>query len=130
MAEQVTTREFQEAEGVEDWRLLSEGACAFFRTETVASGARFVAAISGIAGLDEHDFGIDVRSAGVTVRLVTVTDDYFGITGRDVELARRVSAVARELGLPADPSRLQSLLIIPGAADRAGVMPFWRALLG
>jgi len=34
------------------------------------------------------------------------------------------------LGLSADPSAVQSLLVIPGATDRAKVMPFWRAVLG
>jgi 4a-hydroxytetrahydrobiopterin dehydratase len=49
---------------------------------------------------------------------------------RDIELARQISAVARELGLPADPSEVQSLLVIPGATDTEEVMPFWRAVLG
>src|SRR5437879_13469367 len=46
------------------------------------------------------------------------------------ELARRISDAARKLGLSADPSAVQSLLVIPGATDRPGVMPFWRAVLG
>src|SRR5437879_11824602 len=46
------------------------------------------------------------------------------------ELARRISDAARKLGLSADPSTVQSVLVIPGATDRPGVMPFWRAVLG
>jgi 4a-hydroxytetrahydrobiopterin dehydratase len=38
--------------------------------------------------------------------------------------------VARDLGLSADPSAVQYLLIVPGAPDIAAVMPFWRAVLG
>ena len=38
--------------------------------------------------------------------------------------------MARELGLSADASAVQSLLVIPGAIDSAEVMPFWRAMLG
>jgi 4a-hydroxytetrahydrobiopterin dehydratase len=49
---------------------------------------------------------------------------------RDVEMARRISAAARRLGLSADPSSVQSLLVIPGAPSAAAVMPFWRAALG
>jgi 4a-hydroxytetrahydrobiopterin dehydratase len=49
---------------------------------------------------------------------------------RDVELARWISALARDLGLSADPSAVQSLLIVPGALSREDVMPFWRAVLG
>ncbi len=66
----------------------------------------------------------------MTVRLITITDDYYGMSQRDVELARQISALAREQGLPADPSAVQSLLVIPGAPVTAEVMPFWRAVLG
>jgi 4a-hydroxytetrahydrobiopterin dehydratase len=66
----------------------------------------------------------------VTVRLITYTDDYCGMSRRDVEMARQVSAAARRLGLSADPSAVQSLLVIPGATSTADVVPFWRAALG
>ena len=66
----------------------------------------------------------------MTVRLITITDDYCGMSPRDVELARQISAAARGFGLAADPSAVQSLLVIPGAAVTAEVMPFWRAVLG
>jgi 4a-hydroxytetrahydrobiopterin dehydratase len=130
MNDRITPRQFQESAGVEDWRVLSEGACAFFRTGSLAAGARFVDAISTIAGLDDHHPSVDVRHQGVTVRLITITQDYFGMSGQDVELARRISAVAREQGLSADPSAVQTLLVIPGAPVIAEVMPFWRAVLG
>jgi len=41
-----------------------------------------------------------------------------------------VERVATERGLAADPTAIQSLLVIPGAPDRAAIMPFWRAVLG
>ncbi len=41
------------------------------------------------------------------MRLITITHDYCGLSERDVELARQISAVARELGVPADPSAVQ-----------------------
>jgi 4a-hydroxytetrahydrobiopterin dehydratase len=49
---------------------------------------------------------------------------------RDVELGRQISAVARDLGLTADASAVQSMLVVPGAPDTAAVVPFWRAVLG
>lgn len=130
MSDAITPSQFQEAEGVEDWRLTSEGATAFFRTRSFAESARFVQAIGELPGVEEHRPNVDVRRDGVTVLLITYTDDYFGPGRRDVELARQVSAAARKLGLAADPSAVQSLLIIPGAPDIAQVMPFWRAVLG
>ena len=130
MTDPITPNQFHEAEGVEDWRLTSEGATAFFRTRSFAESARFVQAIGELPGVEDHRPGVDVRQDGVTVHMITYTEDYFGPSRRDVELARHVSGAARQLGLAADPSAIQSLLIIPGATDIAKVMPFWRAVLG
>ena len=130
MNDGITARQFREADGVEDWRVLGEGACAYFRTGSFRAGARLVQAISELAGLDEHSPDVDLRRDGVTVRLITITDDYFGMSARDVELARQISAVARELDITADPSSVQNLLVIVGALAAPEVMPFWRAVLG
>lgn len=130
MTDYISPGQFRESEGVEDWRVLGEGACTFFRTGSFAAGARLVSAISELADLDDHHPDVDVRHDGVTVRLITRTDDWWGMSTRDVELARQISAVAREQGLSADPSAVQTLLVIPGAPVTAEVMPFWRAVLG
>ena len=126
----ITPQAFQEAEGVQDWRVLGDGACAFFRTDSFAASARLVEAIAEVPDLDAHRPDVDVRPDGVTVRLVTVADDYYGMSMRDVELARRISEAARTLGLPADPSAVQSVLVVPGAPNTGEVMPFWQAVLG
>lgn len=130
MSDRITARQFREADGVEDWRVIGDGACTYFRTGSFAAGARLVQAISQLAGLDRHPPDVDVRHDGVTVRLITITDDYHGMGNRDIELARQISAVAREQGLSADPSVVQSVLVIPGAPVTAEVMPFWQAVLG
>jgi 4a-hydroxytetrahydrobiopterin dehydratase len=130
MSDYLTPTQFHESEGVEDWRLTGEGATAFFRTRSFAESARFFEAISELPGIDDHPPAVDVRHGGVTVRLITSTDDYFGPSQGDVDLARLISAAARKLDLSADPSAVQSVLIIPGAVDAAEVMPFWRAVLG
>jgi 4a-hydroxytetrahydrobiopterin dehydratase len=96
----------------------------------VGAGARLVHAISQLAGLQDHDPDVDLRYGGVTVRLLTITDDYYGLSERDVELARQISAVARELGVPADPSAVQTVQVTIDALVGAEVMPFWRAVLG
>jgi 4a-hydroxytetrahydrobiopterin dehydratase len=130
MIERITPRQFQEADGIEDWRVVGEGACAYFRTGSWGAGARLVHAISQLAGLQDHDPDVDLRYGGVTVRLLTITDDYYGLSERDVELARQISAVARELGVPADPSAVQTVQVTIDALVGAEVMPFWRAVLG
>jgi 4a-hydroxytetrahydrobiopterin dehydratase len=89
-----------------------------------------VGAISQLPELEGHHAQIDVRRDGVTVRLITITSEYFGMSRRDVDLARQISAIARGQGVSADPAVLQSLLVIPGAPVTADVVPFWRAVLG
>src|SRR6266540_3161863 len=126
MIERIRPRQFHQADGVEDWRVLGEGACTYFRTRSFAAGARLVQAISELPGLDDHHPDVDLRHDGVTVRLITITDDYFGMSTRDVELARQISAVAREQGVSADTSEVQTTLVIPGAPVTAEVMPFWQ----
>ncbi len=126
----VTISEFAELAGAEGWRVLSDGAYAFFRTDSFAASASFIDGIAELADLETHPPDVDVRQDGVTVRLVTVGEDSFGMSQRDVELARQISALAREQSISVDPSMVQSLLIIPGAPDTSSVLPFWRAVLG
>jgi 4a-hydroxytetrahydrobiopterin dehydratase len=128
--ERITPQQFHDAEGTEDWRVLGEGACAFFRTGSLAASARLVSAIADLPDIEDHHSAVDIRPDGVTVRLLTIADDYFGMTRRDVDVARQVSAVAREQGVSADPTAVQTFLVIPGAPDTSKVMPFWRAVLG
>ena len=130
MSDQISPQEFHESPGTEDWRVIGDGACAYFRTGSFAAGVRLVQAIGELDGLDEHAPDVDLRPDGVTVRLVTRSAESYGMSRRDAELARRISEVAREQGLAADPSAVQSVLVIPGALDTAEVTPFWRAVLG
>lgn len=49
---------------------------------------------------------------------------------RDIELARRISAAARELGLEPDPSPVQAVGIAVAQDTGVDVRPFWAAALG
>jgi len=130
MTDQISPEQFRESAGVEDWRVLGDGANAYFRTGSFAAGARLVQAISELPGVEDLQPDIDVRHDGVTVRLVAFIEGYGGMLQSHVELARQISTAARKLRFSADPSAVQSLLVIPGATARAEVMPFWRAVLG
>jgi 4a-hydroxytetrahydrobiopterin dehydratase len=129
MTEWISPRRFHEADGVEDWRVLGEGACAYFRTGSFAAGVALAKAISRLAGLGDHHPDVDLRDGGVTVRLITITDDSYGLSERDLDLAQQISVVARELGVPADPSVLQTVQVSIDALVGREVMPFWRAVL-
>ena len=130
MNDGITPKQFHDADGTGDWRVVGDGACAFFRTDSLRAGARLVQAISELPGAQDHPPDVDIRHDGVTVRLLTTSDDWYGMSQRDVELARHISGAARELGLSSDPSAVQSVLVIPGAPETAAVMAFWQAALG
>lgn len=130
MDDGISPSEFHAADGTADWRVLGDGATAFFRTSSVAESARLVGAIGALPGVDEHVPDVDVRSTGVTVRLLTKQDDWYGMSRRDVVLAAAISAAAGDLGLVADPTVVRSFLVVPGAPDIAAVTPFWQAALG
>jgi 4a-hydroxytetrahydrobiopterin dehydratase len=126
----IRARTFHDAVGADGWRLVSDGANAFYPTTSLAQSAALVAALGGLESIDGHPPDIDIRPDGVTVKLLTVADDWYGPTQRDVDAARRISAVAAERGLVADPRTVASMLIIIGTQDPARVMPFWAAVLG
>ncbi len=128
MIEPISPAQFHQAAGVEDWRVLFAGACAHFRTRSFAAGVALVEAIARLAEDANHHPDIDLRYRGVTVRLRTHEAD--GLSVRDVDLARRISAAARDLGIPADPAAVQDVSVTIDALVGPDVMPFWRVLLG
>jgi 4a-hydroxytetrahydrobiopterin dehydratase len=129
MTDRILSRQFHAAEGVEAWRVLPDGAYAFFRTDSFSMSARFVEAINGIVREGNEPY-IDIRGDCVTVLIRAFKGRDFGLVQSDLDLARAISTAAREVGLTAEPAAIQSLSIIPGAIDRRGIMPFWQGVLG
>jgi hypothetical protein len=70
----ITPRQFIDAEGVEDWRLLSEGALALFRTGSFGESASLVSA-GGRMVRDESApaWGTLADPAGKEADIATVT---------------------------------------------------------
>jgi len=120
---------FREEPGLDDWRVLGEGACAYYRTANFAEGAAFVAALAALPGPAERAPDVDLRPDGVTVRLITSTGELYGLTEGDPDLARRITALAADLGLTPDPAALTGVQVTLDALDIAAVTPFWSALL-
>ncbi|MFI0965940.1 VOC family protein [Streptomyces sp. NPDC021080] len=128
--ERIRPLRFHETAGLEDWRVVGEGACAYFRTGSFALGAQLVRVISELPSMGNDHPDVDLRREGVTVRLITLTDDYYGLSERHIDLAGQISAIARSLDITADPSAVQTVQVTVDALSGADVMPFWRALLG
>ncbi len=127
-AERLTAHAFHQADGVEDWRVLFWGAHAFYQCDSFAEGARFVAAIADAAAAVGHAPDVDLRPRGVTIRTFTREDG--ALSEADIDLARLISAAAREMGLEPDPSQVQTVGIAVAQDEGADVRPFWAAALG
>lgn len=127
-AERITPRQFQESDGVDDWREVGIGACACFRTGSFAKGVALVDEIGRLADALNHHPDVDLQYATVTVRLFT--HDILGLSDLDAQLARQISAAARTLEVEADPAAVQNVQLTMDALVTADVRPFWRAVLG
>lgn len=115
----MTTTEFRQADGVEDWRVLDGDATAWFDAPSQSAGAALVARMGELTdGLPD----VDLRAGGLRVRIGAASD-------ADVVLARAVSTAARELGLAADPGGLQLMRLAIDAADTLSVKAFWQTVL-
>jgi 4a-hydroxytetrahydrobiopterin dehydratase len=117
-----------EAAGLTDWRQLFEALHTRFRTGDFATGLRLVTRIGELAEEANHHPDVDLRYPHVNVKLFS--HDVFGVSPRDVDLARRISAAAAELGVSADPSVTSVVEIGLDTWDHEEIKPFWRAVLG
>jgi 4a-hydroxytetrahydrobiopterin dehydratase len=124
MSETITPQRFHEF----DWRVVRNDACAYFRTGSFAAGVALVDTIGRLPEVAKRHPDVDLRSEGVTVRLRTDSGD--GLSEREVALAQQISAAARELDVPIDPTFLQNVQIAIDALVIPDVLPFWRAVLG
>ena len=128
MAERISPRQFHASDGVQDWRVVFDGAQTYFATGSFAKGVELVEVIGRLADAADHHPDVDLRYGGVTVSLFT--HEVGDISDRDVALAQQISIAARERGIAADPSKVQTVQVSIDALDIAGVLPFWRAVLG
>jgi 4a-hydroxytetrahydrobiopterin dehydratase len=77
--------------------------------------------------LDHHP-DLDLRYGHLNVRLMS--HDVWAKTARDVELARRISALAAAVGATAEPTAVSRLEIGLDTWDAEEIKPFWMAVLG
>ena len=126
--ERLTAKQFQQAGGVEDWRVLAFGASAWFDAPSHTAGAALVHRIAELTGSTGRLPDVDLRAGGVHVRIAP--PNAAGLTPADVALARAISAAAQDLGLRADPSAVQTVQLAIDVLDKPAVMPFWSAALG
>ena len=91
----------------------------------MAAAARLAAAVAQVSGIEGAL--MTVADGQLTVRLMR---GVMRLEQRHVDLARAVSAVAREHGAEADRSRVQEVQVAIAAQPDAINVSFWRAVLG
>ena len=114
--------------GLDDWRQLMRTIRARFRTGDFATGLALVDRIGALA--EEADHHPDVRLSYGEVLVDLVSHDVGGITVRDLDLARRISEVAREAGVQADTSGLTQLDLGLDTAAGQQHADYYATLLG
>jgi len=112
---------------LEDWRMLAQALHARFRTGDFVTGLQLVTAITDAAEQANHHPDVTLTYPRVDVKLTS--HDAGQVTQRDVDLARRISEIAREKGIRAEPSAVAELELALDTADLAGIGPFWAVLL-
>ncbi|PPF72261.1 VOC family protein [Pseudoclavibacter sp. Z016] len=127
MSDRVSPRQFRQADGTADWRVVGDGARANFTTSGFAKGAAFVAEIARAADEADHHPDVDLRYGSVMVRLIS--HDVGDISERDTALAARISEIARGLGIEASTGAVQSIQIAIDVVDVDAALPFWEAVL-
>lgn len=119
-------REFLSADGLDDWVILHGGPTAVYRVGSLHEAARLAQAIAAVPGLGPRTL-LSLTSDGLTVKL---TREMWAVESATIDLARAVSAVAREQGATAERSAVQEVQLAVAAKPEAIDLGFWRAVLG
>ena len=122
-----------------DWRKLAQGLHARYVTDDFGTGARFVAAVGEAGDALGHHPRVSMGQRYVDLKLVSddaVYRDAKGtehiveyVTQQDVDLARRLTEVAAEQGIDADPASITAMELALDTAHAATIAPVWAALL-
>ena len=115
-------------EGLDDWRFFLVKLHARFKTGSFVKGLELVTRITEAAEEANHHPDVVLTYPQVDVDLHS--HDVRGVTSRDLDLARRISAIAAELGVDAAPREVSTLELALDVPDSDEVRPFWAAVLG
>ena len=122
-----------------DWRKLAQGLHARYLIDDFGTGARFVAAVGEAGDVLGHHPAVSMGEGYVDLKLTThdaIYRDDAGtehqvewVTQQDVDLARRISEIAAEHSLSADPRSITTIELALDTANAATLAPVWAAVL-
>jgi 4a-hydroxytetrahydrobiopterin dehydratase len=122
-----------------DWRKLAQGLHARYLVDDFAAAARFVTAIGEAGDPLGHHPRVTIGRGHVDLELVTTDAIYRDDDGtehvvewptqQDVDLARRITDIAAEHRLAADPASVSEVELGLDTTDSATIAPVWAALM-
>jgi 4a-hydroxytetrahydrobiopterin dehydratase len=136
MAQTLSRQEASDAVSDLGWRFLLGTLRTSVPVGSLTRAAEVAARVVAVCGSDaDGHLRVDIRPERVVLSLQSL--ELAALTARDVDLARRISAAMREVGLRTEseigagaPRSVQLLEIAIDALDIAAVRPFWKAVLG
>jgi 4a-hydroxytetrahydrobiopterin dehydratase len=134
----LTSKQIAEAD-LTDWRKLGQGLHARYVVPDFDTGVRFVAAVGKAGDALGHHPRVTLGDRYVEFKLISddaVYRDGDGnehvvewVTQRDVDLARRVTGIAAEQAVEADPASITTIELALDTAHATTIAPVWAALL-
>jgi len=122
-----------------DWRKLAQGLHARYVVADCGTGARFVAAVGEAGDALGHHPSVSIGNGYVDLKLVSANAIYRDdegtehvvewVTQLDVDLARRITEIAADHGIEADPASVSMIELGLDTAHSATIAPVWAALL-
>ncbi|MBM7784559.1 VOC family protein [Tenggerimyces flavus] len=122
-----------------DWRKLGQGLHARYVVSDFGAGVRFVTAVAAAGDELGHHPQVQLGDGYVDLKLISADAIYRDgegvehvvewVTQRDIDLAGRITDVAAELGVVADPGSITTIELALDTANAAAIAPMWAALL-
>ena len=133
------TGEWIAAANLTDWRKLAQGLHARYVVADFATAARFVAAVGEAGDALGHHPRVSIGNGYVDLKLISDDAIYRAhdgtehivewVTQQNVDLARRISEIAAEHRIDADPTSVSHIELGLDTARSATIAPVWAALL-
>lgn len=122
-----------------DWRQLAQGLHARYLVDGFRTAARFVSAVGEAGDVIGHHPSVAIGNGYVDLKAVSMDAVYRDgegtdhlvqwVTPRDVDLARRITEIAADHELTADPASVSVLELGLDTTQPATIAPVWAALL-
>ena len=122
-----------------DWRKLAQGLHARYLVNDFGAAARFVTAVGEAGNTLGHHPRVSIGTGYVGLELVTADAIYRDdegteyvvewVTQQDVDLARRITEIAADHQLAADPASVTEVELGLDTAQSATIAPVWAVLL-